>query len=693
MDKKDIRILTELAVNFAEVRTEEELAKVIESAAEEFECDDIGELKVALYRLGGRMLCVDAADRDAVRNRRLACLTDEEKKELKLVEEIIDGNLLKYHFQPIVSAVNGEIFSYEALMRSAGDPKMTPFHILKYAALKDRLEDVERATFLNVLGLIEQKKDELCGRSVFINSIPDVRLCEEDVAKISELLKKHSDCTVVELTESAEADEGQLTVLKDRYGSLNVRIAVDDYGTGYSNVSNLLRYTPNFVKIDRSLLSEINIDPKKRHFVRDIIEFCHDNNILALAEGVETSMELKTVILMGVDLIQGFYTARPSAELTADIPYEIKQEIRRYQQQRIDGKETHVYKVEGTERVLLEKLKKHGYRCLRIMPSEQAGDITLVGEPSLDSRVNIEIDDGYKGKLSLENAHLANSKNRPCICLGENCEVELSIYGDCKLKDGGILVPESSELTFTGIGALEIDINTSSYYGIGGHRNMRHGRLSFSADVEYSITAYGESGTCIGSGLGGEIDIHRGVFHLLVNSNSGVAIGALTGSTDLDIRNCGIDLNVTIAQGVMIGSRDGDAELKLHGMSFKTITGGKEVACIGSLNGRSNIELFNSNYVADVRSDSMTVFGSLWNDSKVDIRNLSMNVMAAGQRAYVFGGLAGRTQLEMNNTDSQIKLNTQLDGITSAKGDDLRFGDGRYRIYFNDEEISVTPDT
>ena len=47
----------------------------------------------------------------------------------------------------------------------------------------------------------------------------------------------------------------------------------------------------------------------------------------------------------------------------------------------------------------------------------------------------------------------------------------------------------------------------------------------------------------------------------------------------------------------------------------------------------------------------------------------------------------------MNNTDSRIKLNTQLDGITSAKGDDLRFGDGRYRISFNDEEISVTPDT
>ena len=691
MDKKEIQVMTMLAEKLSYVSTYEELAGVIDKALSQLDCDETDGLKAAFFRLGDRMLGVDKQNRDALRSRRIACLTEEEKQEFKKVEEIIDGNLLKYHFQPIVSALNGEVFSYEALMRSAGDPNITPFHILKYAALNDRLEDIERATFINVLGLIGKMREELGGRAVFINSIPDVRLGDADVEKISELLRKYSDCTVVELTESAEADEGQLTVLKDRYGSLNVKIAVDDYGTGYSNISNLLRYTPNFVKIDRSLLSKINVDAKKRHFVRDIIEFCHDNNILALAEGVENSMELKTVILMGVDLIQGFYTARPSPEIVTEIPYEIKQEIRRFQQQRIDGKETHVYKVDGSERILLEKLQKYGYKCLRIMPGENVSDITLVGESSLDSDVNIEIDNGFKGRLTLENAHLANSKNRPCICLGDNCRVELSVFGDCKLEKGGILVPESSELTFTGLGALEINVNTSNYYGIGGHNDMRHGRISFGADVEYHINAYGEKGTCIGSGLGGEIDIHRGVFSFDVNGNNGVVIGALSGPADLDIRNCGIDINVTIAKGVLIGSCDGDAELRMHGMSFKTVAGGKEIACVGSLIGEANIELYNSNFVSDVRSDKMTVLGSLWGSSKVDMRNLSMNLTAAGDKAYAFGGLNGCTELSVDSADMQIKLNSKLERITSAKCESLKLGDGRYRVTFNDKEIMVTP--
>ena len=691
MNKKDICALTEMVELMCAVMTEDDLAKVIEECADKLQCSDISELKVALYRLGGRMLRIEADERDAARSRRIACLTDDEKEELRKVEEIIDGNLLKYHFQPIVSAQNGEVFSYEALMRSAGDPAITPFHILKYAELNNRLEDIERATFKNVLGLLDDSEDLLHGRAVFINSIPNVRLGQKDTDEISEILKKHADLTVVELTESAEADEKQLVELKDRYSGMGIRIAVDDYGTGYSNVSNLLRYTPNFVKIDRSLVSGIDFDPKKRHFVRDVIEFCHDNNILALAEGVETSMELKTVVLMGADLIQGYYTARPSAEPVDEIPYEIRNEISRYQQQRIDGKETHVYVVEGTERILLEKLKKHGYKCLRIMPSQQQGDITVVGDSSLDTRIHIEIDSGYKGKVSLESAHLSNDKNRPSIQLGDNCSVELSIFGDCVLDKAGILVPESSELNFSGLGTLAIKLNTSNFYGIGGNNEMRHGRLSFGANVEFLIEAYGERGTCIGSGLGGEIDIHQGVFTIIVNSNNGVAIGSLTGNTDLDIRNCGIDIDATFAKGVLIGSRDGDAELRLHGMSIKAVAGGKEVSCAGSVIGRSSIEMFNSNFMADVRSDSMTTLGSLYNDSCVSVKNISMNVAAGGVHAYIFGGVEGSTKLELMSVDAQIKLNTRLGSFTSAKDDDLRVGEGRYRVIINDEPVDVIP--
>ena len=78
-----------------------------------------------------------------------------------------------------------------------------------------------------------------------------------------------------------------------------MEIAIDDYGSGYSNVNNLLRYMPEYVKIDRMLLTGIDADPHRQHFVKDIIEFTSTNDIKALAEGVETTKEMKTVIQLG----------------------------------------------------------------------------------------------------------------------------------------------------------------------------------------------------------------------------------------------------------------------------------------------------------------------------------------------------------------------------------------------------------
>ncbi len=111
---------------------------------------------------------------------------------------------------------------------------------------------------------------------------------------------------------------------------MGIETAVDDYGPGYSNVSNLLRYTPDYVKIDRALLSGIQDSPQKQHFVKDVIEFAHSNGIVALAEGVETSEELKTVVMLGVDLLQGYYVAMPAKEMIQSINSQIADEIRQY---------------------------------------------------------------------------------------------------------------------------------------------------------------------------------------------------------------------------------------------------------------------------------------------------------------------------------------------------------------------------
>ena len=90
---------------------------------------------------------------------------------------------------------------------------------------------------------------------------------------------------------------------------------------------NLLRYSPQVIKIDHFLISDIYKNQNKQHFVRSIIEFARLNDIHVLAEGVETSNELHTLIDLGVDFIQGFYTGRPAPVPASYIDEEIRREI------------------------------------------------------------------------------------------------------------------------------------------------------------------------------------------------------------------------------------------------------------------------------------------------------------------------------------------------------------------------------
>ncbi len=257
-------------------------------------------------------------------------LSEEELQEAKTVGNILDNNLFTYHFQPIVNASDGSIYAYEALMRTNVEPRVSPLQIIKYAEHLGRLYDVEKATFFNVMNCIEENKSLFEGKKVFINSIPGKQLEGEDANHLAVKLRKFSSSVVVELTEQSEADDEALERMKDGFRAMGVETAVDDYGTGYSNIINLLRYAPNYVKIDRMLLTGIQDNLQKQHFVKSIIGFAHENNFKALAEGVENTKELETVISLGVDLIQGYYTAKPNAEIVQSIPEEIRQEIKQY---------------------------------------------------------------------------------------------------------------------------------------------------------------------------------------------------------------------------------------------------------------------------------------------------------------------------------------------------------------------------
>lgn len=252
-------------------------------------------------------------------------ITTQDYELYKKFDLLISKNLFTYHFQPIVNATTGEICAYEALMRTDENINLSPREILDIAKRYKRLYDVEKATLFNVFEYIDKNQQLFCGRRVFINTIPGCFLEEKDY----DLLKKKyghlfRDVTI-ELTEQNETEDAELRQIRTlEYNNSACQIAIDDYGTGYSNIVNLLRYEPNIIKIDRYLINGVEHDANKQHFISSTVEFAKGNNILVLAEGVETKAELGKVIELGVDLVQGYLTARPKAEIVTSINDEIR---------------------------------------------------------------------------------------------------------------------------------------------------------------------------------------------------------------------------------------------------------------------------------------------------------------------------------------------------------------------------------
>ena len=639
--------------------------------------------------LGKEILSLKTSADDASLNRRLDALTADEKIVLAEVERIIDENRLRYHFQPIVSATDGEIYAYEALMRPESDMCLSPFHILKYTELMGRLNDIERATFLNVLNIIESDKAKFKGRRVFLNSIPKTKVSGDDFRRVGELLMKHSDTVVIEMTEQDEPDETELNSVKERYQNLGIKTAIDDYGTGYSNVKNLLRYMPNYVKIDRSLLSEIQNSPKKRHFVREIIEFCHGNGIVALAEGVETFEELRAVILLGVDLIQGFYTAKPNEDVIDAIQYRIRQEIRFCQQERQDGKDQQVYTVEGTERVLLDRLVENDYKCILIgKDSAGNGEVTVVGLPSLDTDIHIETAKDFKGRVILENVHLSNVKNRPSINLGENSDATLVLRGDNKLNKSGIRVPESARLVLEGDGGLNIYLDAGEYYGIGNDISSKHGELIFNQSGTVTINANGQMGICIGSGLGGAIAICQGKYVLEITGDTGVGIGAFDADSRLDISSCDFSAEGSLAKGVAIGSLRCDADIKISRSTVKLNIGGEETVAIGTIGGNNaEVLIKDAIVITNIGARRGTCVGALDERTNFKVENANYRATARGEKALPFGGFGRNTKVSFIDADTTVNLETDVSLEKYVPKDNIEVTRGRMKFTVKGEEV------
>ena len=228
--------------------------------------------------------------------------------------QLLSNAQVFYCFQPIFSARSGKVVAYEALMRSDLPTLRSPATIMKLAREQGALYEIERITFTKAL----ETFDSLCRAGsvsgdamLFVNSIANTCLTHVDGKYIDSRWHELCRRMVVEITEEEAIDYEALERKRNAPGFSGM-FALDDYGSGYSNENTLLQLAPRFVKVDITIIRGIDTSPDKQQILRNVVAYAHPRSMKIVAEGVETAAELRTVIELGADLLQGYFLARPA---------------------------------------------------------------------------------------------------------------------------------------------------------------------------------------------------------------------------------------------------------------------------------------------------------------------------------------------------------------------------------------------
>ncbi|AFL88109.1 EAL domain-containing protein [Terriglobus roseus DSM 18391] len=239
---------------------------------------------------------------------------------------LIKGEIPRFSmaFQPIVSVLDGSVFAFEALVRSeSGESahsvlsRVQPrnFHLFDKACRSRAMTEAIRS------GLLQHPDQKLC-----VNVNPNAAIsanshlrhtCDEAIGIGFPL-----DRLIIELVEDDEiCDFDGLKRVVDDYRKCGVKVAMDDFGAGYSGLKLLSKLQPDIIKLDMGLISRLHEDRTSQVIVKAIVQACSELEITTIAEGVEsydTAMRLRD---MGVALQQGYYFARPGFEHLPHVTY------------------------------------------------------------------------------------------------------------------------------------------------------------------------------------------------------------------------------------------------------------------------------------------------------------------------------------------------------------------------------------
>jgi len=267
--------------------------------------------------------CADIALKRAKKEKVSYLLYKEEfdtKKEYKndikwtqIINNALDNSQIVPFYQPIVDS-NEKIIKYESLVRIVTQREVySPFHFLDIAKKSKLYPDLEITMITNVL---QKVKDEQINVTINI-SIEDISSDLFIDFIVSELEKNDLGKYITfELLENENIQDYNIVIgFINKVKSFGCQIAIDDFGSGYSNFSYLVNLQPDYIKIDGSLIKNIDKDKNAYIITSSISDIARKLGIKTVAEFVHSKEVFEIVKEIGIDYFQGYYFSEPLKEI------------------------------------------------------------------------------------------------------------------------------------------------------------------------------------------------------------------------------------------------------------------------------------------------------------------------------------------------------------------------------------------
>ena len=238
----------------------------------------------------------------------------------------LDKDQLKLFYQPLINLKSGQVAGFEALARWTHEDRgeISPTEFIPVAEESGLILQLGRwamDTAARTLASWDRDAGEKLPLYVAVN-LSAIQVARDDVPALVESALKSSGLTgdrlTLELTESSIVqDPARATRVFDALKALDTTVAMDDFGTGYSSLAYLQRLPIDVLKIDKSFVSGMMVDPDAVAIVRAVLSLAEALGMSTTAEGIETVELATTLATLGCASGQGFYFAKPLEQESA----------------------------------------------------------------------------------------------------------------------------------------------------------------------------------------------------------------------------------------------------------------------------------------------------------------------------------------------------------------------------------------